>query len=99
MSSPIVYSLKHPLTFTLHGPDGARDETRSELVLRRLKAKDMRGMPTQASDAALHLIAKSSGLTAMQVDELDLEDVTALGEVIEGFMPPGLPIGATFSAT
>lgn len=95
MSEPVTYQLKHPVTFKLKGPDGERDETLTELTLLRLKGKDMRGAPENEADLGLHLIQRSAGLTAMQVDELDLEDITELGELITGFTPPGAPIGKT----
>jgi hypothetical protein len=101
VSEPVRYELKHPLKFTFKGPDGEREETTAELSLRRIKGKDLRGLTADMSEPqqALHLIGRSSGLTAMQVDELDAEDIAALGEVIEGFMPPGLKTGPTPSGT
>jgi len=99
MSAPVTYQLKHPITFTFRGPDGEREETTSELTLRRIKGKDLRGMPPGEVDQALHLIGKCTGLTPMQVDEIDAEDIAGLGEVIEGFMPPGLKAGPTSSET
>ncbi len=99
MSAPVTFTLKHPITTTFRGPDGERQEQTIELTLRRLKGKDLRGAPDNEADQALHFIAKSSGLTPMQVDELDLEDIAELGEVMAGFTPPGHRIGPTSSET
>lgn len=99
MTDPTRYALKHPLVTKFRGPEGEREETLTELTLRRLKGKDLRHAPGNQNDMVLHMIARSTGLTAMQVDELDLEDIAGLGEVIEDFMPDGLAAGKTSSAT
>lgn len=95
VSEPIRYQLKHPLTLTLRGPEGERQETKTELTLRRLRGKDLRGMSPGTSDEekGLLLIGRSTGLSALEVDELDLEDIAGLGEVVEGFIPDGLKTG------
>lgn len=99
MSEPVRYTLKHPVTLIFRGPEGEREEQLTELTLNRLKGKALRGLPANEAEQALHLIGKSAGLTPMEVDLIDLEDIADLGEVIEGFMPPGLRIGTTSSAT
>ena len=101
MSEPVRHTLKHPVTFTFKSGDAERQETTAELTLRRLKGKDLRSLDDCPGDVsmALAMIAKSTGLTAMQVDELDAEDIAELGEKIEGFLPPGLRTGKMSSGT
>lgn len=101
MSEPIRRELKHPLTLTLRGPEGERQEILSEVTFRRIKAKDLRATDDFAGDVAksIALLSKSTGLPVAQIDELDVEDFVALSEVLEDFLPPGLRTGPTPLAT
>ncbi len=102
MSAIPAYTLKHPITVVFNkGKDDEREEQILEVTLRRLKGRDLRATdacPGQASMVLL-LISKATGLTQAQADDLDLEDVTALGDLVAGFMPPGLLTGKTPSET
>lgn len=101
MSAPVIYQLKHPLTLTLRGPDGERQETRTELQLRRPRAKDMRVLDSASGDvgAAIAMTAQLSGLSILEADELDAEDLQSLQEIIDGFLGSGPKTGKTSSAT
>lgn len=101
MSAAAAIVLKHPITCTLKGPEGDREETISEVTLRRIKGKDLRVVDTVTGEVAatLALISKISGLPIAQVDQLDAEDIAVIGAMIEDFMPPGLLTGKTPSAT
>jgi hypothetical protein len=99
MSESIRYTLKHPITTRFRGPDGEREETVSEVLLRRVKGRDMRALSgiTDQLAQGLTLMGKVTSLEPHQVDELDVEDVAALGEIIDGFLPASLRTGPTFS--
>lgn len=98
MSEPLIHPLKHPVTFTFNaGKDNERIEEIAEVAIRRPKGKDLRLADAQGGDMAnqLKLIAQLTGLTIVQVDELDGEDITDISKVIEGFIPPGPETGPT----
>lgn len=101
MSEPIRYPLKHPVTITLRGPDGDRQETISELTLRRVKGKDMRALDGQGGEVAktLALIAHISGHPLTIVDELDAEDIGGIGDLLQDFFPASLGTGPMSSET
>jgi len=93
-----VHKLKHPVTFTFNkGKENERTEDLAEVTVRRPKGKDMRLADAQGGAVAneLKLIAQLTGLEIHQVDELDVEDINAISAIVEGFMPPGRPTGAT----
>lgn len=102
MAEPVVYELKHPLeqTFQAKGAE-PRTETIHEVTLRRPKGKDLRVMDRHPGKMAqsLALIAALSGLTTAQVDELDAEDITGLGEIVGDFFPELQATGGTSSET
>lgn len=101
MSEVPRYQLKHPVDLTYRGPDGERTEMVREVELKRLKGKHLRALDTNPGlmGALFSLISAMTGLTVGQIEELDAEDVVALGEKVEGFMPPGLQTGQTSSGT
>ena len=55
----------------------------------------MRVLDNFTGDVAksLGMIARLSGLTMIEIDELDSDDLTPLMAVVQGFTPPGLPTG------
>lgn len=88
MSQSVTIQLKSPITTTFKGQDGReRQETVTELVLSRPKAKTLRIIDQVSGEVAqtLALIAALSGQPAMVVDELDPEDMEAVAIAIEGF--------------
>ena len=102
MSAPATHVLIHPVTVKFNaGRADEREEEIREVTLRRIKGKDLRLVDTTHGEIAtsLAMIARLSGLAIAQVDELDSADIAALGEIIEGFTPPGLKTGQTSSAT
>ena len=91
------YTLLYPITTTFKGPDGEREETITELVIRRPVAGDLRVTDSVTGDVAksLALLARITGVDQRALDKLDTVDLTALGEVIEGFTKAGPQIGKT----
>ena len=94
-------TLKHPITTTFRSSAGEREETVTEVTVRRPKAKDLRVVDAATGEVAqaIALMAQLTTLTVAQIDDLDVEDFAALGKVIEGFMPPGLLTGKTSSGS
>lgn len=101
MSAPAIYPLKHPVTITLRGPDGERQETVSEVTLRRVKGKDLRATDDHSGEIAktLALLAKITSQPMVVIDELDAEDIAGLGEKLDDFLPASLRTGPTSSGT
>ncbi len=99
MSDTIVYELKHPVE--LRGKDGALLEKITSLSLKRPKGKHLKATDRVQGEAAktLALIAAVAEIPPSTADELDGEDVAALGEMVEGFLGARRATGATFSAT
>jgi hypothetical protein len=93
--SDVTHTLRHPITQRFKDSAGEREEPITEVTLRRMKGKDMRLADRIDGDvaASLEMIAMLSGLTVKVVDELDAEDIEALGEIIAGFTPPGRKTG------
>lgn len=93
MSGPI--KLIHPVD--LKNVDGDVVERITEVTLRRLKGRDLKTLDTVKGSGSmvLRLIAVSAGLPPSTVEEFDVEDITALGEVVTGFIGGALPTGAT----
>lgn len=96
-AAPDPYALLYPITTTLRVGGQDRDETVSEVSLRRMNAGDLRLMDTVKGDMnkALTLLARLSGLDQRTIDKIDAEDLTNLSAIIEGFMPAGLKTGET----
>lgn len=70
--------------------------TLSSVTLRRMNAGDLRAIDALGPDAsderqALLLIQLCSGMLPLDVDALDIVDVTALGGVVGGFSVAGRP--------
>lgn len=98
MNGPLSHTLACPITMTFNsGKPDERTETVAEVTIRAPKARDMRVVDKHTGQVAqsLAMIAQLTGLAIMQVDELDVVDVTAIGDIIEGFTKPGPPIGQT----
>lgn len=90
------YTLKYPIT-----PQQGQPVT--AVVLRRPKGKDMKAADKAASDfeGTLVLIERLCSLPGGDpvfpgfADELDVEDIEALGERVEAMLPRGQKTGAT----
>ncbi|TIW97785.1 phage tail assembly protein [Mesorhizobium sp.] len=84
MTTDIRKQKRHPLVeaITIDG----REVT--EAVLRRIKGKDIRDMERHESDLdkTAFIICRLAGWPPEAFDELDAEDIDALGKIIEGFM-------------
>ncbi|TCS62588.1 phage tail assembly protein [Varunaivibrio sulfuroxidans] len=84
--------LQYPIVRTLTGSGGVREENIETVTLRRAKLKDLRGLNLKAletleGDTLETLIQRLSGLSKVEVGELDLADLEGLSLVIEGFFP------------
>lgn len=100
MSEPFVYELKHPIEIK-SAKDDTVVETLTELRLARPKGKHLKAMDKVSGEVAktLALIAACAAVPPAQLDNLDAEDFTALGEIAEGFFGGRRETGATSSAT
>lgn len=100
MSDSVVYELKHPIEIK-SAKDGTVIETIARLTLRRPKGRHLKATDRVQGEAAktLALIAACAEIPPSAADEIDLEDVTALGEIVEGFSGAPRRTGETSSAT
>ena len=85
-----IIKLKYPFMW-------GQDEQVTEIqIIRRPKAKDMKGLKSlkdmDMSDQNL-MISRFTNLTPPQLDELDMEDFGELGKVIESFLESSLETG------
>lgn len=91
--------------YTLRHPVATKDGTVlvSEVKLRRPKGKDMKASERAPSnfEASLILIERlcqqpsGEAVFAGFADELDVEDISALGELLEAMLPSGPKTGET----
>ena len=81
-------------TVRLEFPVQHGGEVIEELVIKRPKAKHLRGMAQGTVSEVLDLMGKLSGQPPSVIDELSLEDFEKAQEVVEGFMPPGQMAGS-----
>lgn len=90
------YPLSYPVEVL--GKDGAVLETIRSVRLRRLKGADMRAIADATAKgkgaAMAELVARAASLPPSLFDLLDGEDISALGEVAQGFIGGALPTGA-----
>jgi Phage tail assembly chaperone proteins, E, or 41 or 14 len=88
------FALKHPITRQV----GGQEEVIDTVTLRRPVAKDMRlidNFQSRPIALVLAMIEQLSGLTMLEVDKLDAEDVEMLGEFALAPVPSGQKAGAT----
>lgn len=99
MSNTVAYDLKHPIE--RRGKDGEIIDTITRFELQRPKGKHLKATDKVQGDAAktLALIAAAAGQPASVMDELDIEDFTELGKIVEGFTGVPPQTGVTSSAT
>lgn len=100
---PLTYTLKQDIELVTQPPGG--EETTEVLhaagtviPLRRPKAKDMRVIDDHQEApiaSIIALIGKISKLDPLAIENLDAEDLTALGNALAAFMPDGPKTGAT----
>lgn len=96
MSEPRRYQLKQPVTVTFRSSSGERQEQLTELTLRtEIKAKDLRAIDGHDGDVAkaIAMIARLSGRSIAEIDELGAEDFGELAELIDSFTMPGRKTG------
>lgn len=85
------HTLKYPVSFTKDG----RNETLSEVTIRRMRLKDERAIANivHGADIAAALISRLCEIDAVIADQLDSEDAAAIGKIIEGFQKSGQATG------
>lgn len=80
--------IRKQVKHTLVEPVVIEGRTVTELVFRRIKGKDIRDM--EREDSGLYktafMIGRLSGMPPELFDEMDGEDIEAVGKIIEGFM-------------
>ena len=65
----------------------------TELTLKRNKLKHLRNIPdlqNMTTDQLFHLIGRISGQTKEVIDEIDAEDMVAIGAELAKLLPAGL---------
>ena len=91
--------VKQEIVVKLKVPIEQGTEKIHELVLRRPKARDFRGLPMEPSlGHVLDLAGDLSGQAPSVIDELDVEDMMEVVGVLEKFMPGGQETGGKRSA-
>ena len=99
MAAQTIHRLKHPVTQQFRQSDGSiRDESITELKLRRPSAKDLRLVDSyggQMVGMMIALIAALSGQEIEVIEKLDAEDFGDLSDVVGDFLPDGPKTGAT----
>ena len=88
---PHTYKLAHPIQWGT--------ETLAEVVFkRRLQAKDFKGVPAGGDlkfDHMMLILARVTGMSQAQIEELDAADLQALSEVVNSFLSNGQGIGVS----
>jgi len=95
-------TLAEPIVKRFRQADGTeREESIAEVTVRKPVAGDLRVLDSATGEIgkAFALAARLTGLDVKDVDKLAMEDFASISAIIEGFMPPGLQIGQTSSAT
>ena len=103
MRAPLTYTLKQDIELVTQPPGGEETievlHTAGTVIpLRRPKAKDMRVFDNHQNApvaGVIALIGKISKLDSLAIENLDAEDLDALGNALTAFMPDGLKTGAT----
>jgi hypothetical protein len=89
---PFVHTLEYPIQW-------GKDETITEIEInRRLKAKDLKGLPASSAIKMEHMIQLISRITAKPsalIEELDTNDLFVLTEVVMSFLPAGPETGGS----
>lgn len=93
------YRLKHPVTLKFRQAGGEeREESITELTLRRPTAKDLRMVDdygTRIIAMTIALVSSLSELDVEVIERIDAEDFGELAEIVGGFLPDGPMTGAT----
>lgn len=90
-------TLQYPITLTLKGAQGEREETIAELQFARPKAKHLRAMDKEAGEVGklMALISALSGQPMRVIEAMDGADMTACGRVLADFLGTSPPTGPT----
>lgn len=85
------YTLKFPVTFKKDG----REQTLSEVTIRRMQLKDERAIAplVHNADIASALISRLCDLDATVADALDSYDAEQIGKIISSFQTSGQATG------
>ena len=80
----------------LREPIAVGSESIGSLTVRKPKAKDIRGLPTQPTTGdILDLAGRLCGQPPSAIGELGIEDTMELLEVVGNFMEPGQKTGSS----
>jgi len=85
-------------TITLEFPVKVGDVEKGTInILRRPKAKDLKGLNMQAMQAedVCKLLGRISDLSTPEIEEIDLKDFQSIGEAMKEFLPNSLGDGKT----
>lgn len=84
-----TYKLKHPIE--LKNSEGEVVSTITDLTLNRLKGKQARTITaTSGIPLTLEMVAASAGLSRIEADKLDFEDIIGAAEVAVDFFGAGI---------
>lgn len=99
MSENVMYELQYPFDFK--SKDGKVIESYTQFEIKRPKGKHLKATDSVIGEAAktLALIAACADVPQPALNELDIVDFTALGEIVEGFTKAPRRTGETSSAT
>ena len=83
-----IITLKHPYTF------GTKQISEC-IFARRPKAKDLKGLKLGEGkvDDQFILLGRCTNLSTPEIEEMDLEDFTNVGQALTDFLPNGLDSG------
>jgi phage FluMu protein gp41 len=73
------------VTLKLRKPISVGSKTIDEVTVREMRVGDLRSAPNNDIDRSLHVIAKVTGLSSLEVDQLSLADMEAISKVQERF--------------
>jgi hypothetical protein len=89
-----VYTLdlKYPKTVKFRSGNQEREETFSQLTVRRMTGGDIRAIANlkNEGDQMREIICRLAGISAPVFDALDAEDIAEVGTLIESFLPASL---------
>lgn len=92
MAKITIIKLDHPIDITLTKSGGKREETITQINLRRPKVKDLKGLNLAHLEGAdmITLVSRLSGLDSAVFDEVDAADFLNMSEMVAGFFPKPL---------
>ncbi|MGQ2940597.1 MAG: phage tail assembly protein [Blastomonas fulva] len=93
------YTLRYPVTLSFRQTSGeVREETISEITLRRPTAKEMRLVDRAGSGMVglvISMLAILSGHDEDTIERIDAQDFAELADMVTDFLPSGRTAGKT----